>query len=175
MNRVSYIDNEGNCIIVSDIINEQIEYINNNDVASIYINNIGYKDTNINFLEFCPNIKKVNIYNDNINDLSGLYKLVDLKILYISDLKCEIDLSKLRKLIEFRGDFNKNIKGLDECVNLETLSLSKYKTKNKNLEELAFLKNSKYLEIIQSQITSLNGIENLKKINELDFYSLPKL
>ncbi|MDP4146932.1 MAG: hypothetical protein Q8936_21075 [Bacillota bacterium] len=166
---------EESITISSNEIHEQIDYINNNNIRSIYINDTGYKSNEIDFLKLCPNVEKVNIYSYQITNFSGLYNLEKLKVLYLDEAKGEIDLSRFKKLEEFRGVHNKYILGLGECKSLKIVSLSKYKPKNKDLDELTNLENIEFLELIQGQITSLKGVGSLKKLTKLEFNRIYKL
>jgi hypothetical protein len=172
-----FYDGLDECIVIEEHrIDEYINYINNKDIRAIGFNCLFYNLEDIDFLEKCPNIEEVNIYSPEIKDFSGLYRLKKLLKLTISGHEFgEIDFDKLKSLEQFIGECNKYLKELYKCISLKSLSLNKYKSINKNLEELMLLNKLERLQIIQSQIISLNGIENLKNLNNLDFYRLPKL
>lgn len=62
---------------------------------------------------------------------------------------------------------NKKLTGLQELVNLKSLSLWKYSPKNRDLNELKNLRKLEELRITQSKIDTISGVENFESLNSL--------
>lgn len=167
--------NNGTIVVESNKINEYIDYIFLHRIDSMYLSGTWYKFDNIDFLENCKTIEKINIYDTNILDFSGLAHLVSLKKLILSDHKGMVDLSLNNEIEDLTIDLSKNVRGIESLKNLKRLSLWKYKPKSKDLSELIFLSTITELEITTSQITSLNGCSNFKNLESLDVTYLSKL
>ncbi|MFB7142575.1 hypothetical protein ACFCYN_23490, partial [Gottfriedia sp. NPDC056225] len=129
---------EDGLAIESNKIDEYIDYINKNNVKSLYISGMYYNLNNISFLEKCPNLEVLNIGSQFISDYSGLYGLSNIKELEITKAPIElIDFSKINSNIKRLSlILNKQIINLEYLKNLEFLSIYDFKSKNKNIDEL---------------------------------------
>jgi Leucine-rich repeat (LRR) protein len=74
-----------------------------------------------------------------------------------------------------RLTWSKRFQNINECSNLTELSLWSYKSKTGCLNEFNSLTRLKELRIIQSNITSIKGINNFDKIVEMSFVANRKL
>lgn len=165
-----FIMNKDTLTVTSKNISECIEYINKSEINSIYICRFYYEEENLDFLEKCQCVQEININNNQINNVDGLYKLNNLKHLILQDIDCKVDLSKMGQLEGFSGTWNKNYDNLDKQNKLKYLNLSNYKPKSKNMCELGVFSELETLELVRSTINSLNGIGQLSNIKSLRLY-----
>ena len=156
--------NDGKYLIINSLhLSELINYINKNQIKSVYINDFkGYKEKDLSFLAECPLIEKVFV-TDGEYDLSAIKKLSNLKSLIIGCIpKDTIDLLIFSKLEVLSIIYHKNWQNVFSCKSIRKLHLWKYKADN--LEEFETLQELSFLELIQSPVTSLKGLFNLRKL-----------
>jgi len=174
MNKPFEINNAGCLVVESERIKECIEYIKNNEIKALSISTMEFRNKDIDFLKYCPNIEEIAIISP-INNYDGLYELKRLKKLTIFDPVGNVDFGLINDLNYLHISLNKQIKNLNTQLNLETLIVRDYKPVRKNLEELPNSKNLLNLDLIQCNITSLDGCEKYKKLRNLGLYYLSKL
>ncbi|MES2544301.1 MAG: hypothetical protein V4548_05410 [Bacteroidota bacterium] len=155
-------------------VNEIKEYFKKNNDATLivdfddlYCYHNDFKDfTIINQI----NIRKLLIQGTHIEgsdtkSFLEIENLIELDNRYVFDY----DFKKLPNLETLRYSWKKNSTNLSECKKLKELSLWSYKPKNQSLTEFTKLNSLEELRIVQSNIKSINGIENLQNIKEMVF------
>lgn len=143
--------------------------------------NIGFLTFNTNQLDeiskVFKNTKHISYTTHNDGEQSFLYKLKKLKELnvhFFKDVKVEVDFSKIPQLTFLSMNwYPKYIKNLNFQTEVETLSISDYKTKD--LKPLQHFTKLKHLRIHSGSLKSLDGIENFKKLEKLEFIYLRSL
>ena len=114
-----------------------------------------YKRINLSILESLPELKYIGIASLKPSDYPDFSKFTNLK-------SCELDV------------WGKNTDSLLHAKDLRLLTFSGYQ--HANLKALTVFKNLRRLQISNARkITSLDGLEELPKLGELDFYSLSSL
>ncbi|MBE5774031.1 MAG: hypothetical protein E7337_08865 [Clostridiales bacterium] len=109
----------------------------------------------------------------NIIHSEILGELSNLQILSIDNTlgSTIIDVSKLRELrILFVQKPGNKIRGLEEVVSLQHLSIWNYIPRSRSLTELASLKKLECLELIRPRIDTLQGVEQLESLREIGVY-----
>jgi hypothetical protein len=154
--------------------NEIIKYFNDNEDATLVVS----------FDEFILakepiNFDKISEIKINKLMLSGFYhKTYDLKAFLKMENLIELDNRDVDLDYDFKNfpsleiliiGWNKNCSNISECKKLKELSLWHYKPKTQNLTEFSGLNSLNELRIIQSNINSINGMENLQKITKMYF------
>lgn len=115
------------------------------------------------------------IAEDNLS-YSQLHEFSNLKHLSFSDNgKDKIDLNYFPNLSWLTCSLNDRVFGLENCKKLKYLSLENYRNKSKDLTEIPQLENLEDFSLLQTNITSLIGIEKFKNLKILSFYGAPKL
>ena len=169
------IDGREFLLIESDHFADCLDFFNKHPSYNVAVSRYhGYKDDNLEFLKNTPSIDGVYI-QDHLNDVSGLYYLKNLRWLLFSGSNNDLDLSRFQNLEVLRGEWSPKLKNIDNCKTLHHLALRKYKPKSKDLSMLEPLEQLVELEITQSPIESLVGIENLSRLERLALNYLSRL
>ncbi len=115
------------------------------------------------------------LLDENV-EYSKLSSFKNLKFLSIPDNKKDvIDLSNFPELETLACDFSDRLKGLENANKLRSLTISNYKTKNKNLSGFPALPSLEHLNLVKPDINSLQGIEKFTKLKRLEIYGASKL
>jgi len=124
----------------------------------------GYNLKNVDFLYQYPNIINLSI-SDGIQDIKGAYALRNLEKLILSGPMREVDFSSFTSLRELRTDWSPKLYNLSKCNNLKVLHFEKFNPKSKNCSTIADLIHVRNLQLNQSTISSLSGLENFRLEN----------
>ncbi|MCM3575457.1 hypothetical protein M3172_19840 [Mesobacillus subterraneus] len=164
-------DGEVSVKINEDNIKESIAYIQEHQINNV---DLSYELDQVDFLSECPDIEMVSLGGEDLKDVSGLYHLKNLKSLSINETRpsLEIDFERIPALEVLYGQLPPKAKGIGTLVSLKEMRLWSYKPKTKNLEQFSGLKNLETLELIQSNITSLLGVEGLETLEKLGLFYL---
>lgn len=162
-------------VIDSKRTHEYIQYINENDITAVTLTDSFYMNSDIDFLSECSAIHTINITSSYVVDLKGLSYLNKLKVLSFGEPKTPIDVSQFSELSTLHVDLNKNVLGLEDCVNLRVLKLWKFKPPSKDLTGLSNLTKLVEVELTQSAVTSLKGIEVFTSLQKVGVYYCSKL
>ncbi len=152
---------------------ELVKYFNENSDATLFLSFDEFieRESPIDF-DKLSEIKYKKLFvigRHDLNELSVLLKSDILIELNDRNLYLEYDFNNFPKLERLVYTWQKNCLNIAECKNLQELSLWAYKPKSQNLAEFSSLKSLKELRIIQSNIKSISGIENLQNIKEMIF------
>lgn len=159
--------------IDSNILSETINYIKENKIEFIYIDDL-YRLADLSFLKELPNLKGIKISSSFIKDISGLMYLDSLEILdslFIHDHI--IDFSRLPNLKYLNINWSKQLTNLNNCKQLIFISIYYYD--NNDLQEFANLNELSTLILCKTNIKSLSGLKLLPKIAHLEIEDAKKL
>lgn len=156
-------------------IKESINYINEFNVTNVDIEDFDCYD--LNFLSDCPDIEKLSVHNHFVKDLGGIYELKKLRVLTINETttKVEFRIHEIKNLEELYGTLPKNTIGINELNKLKKVALWGYKPKSKSLNEFKNLISLNELSLTQSNLHTLDGIEELVNLKSLGLYYLRTL
>ncbi len=156
-------------------ISEISSFIKENNVKSIYFGkDESYECVDLTCLKEWIQIEIISI-NTNTISVKNFPILTNVKELYINDYTQEIDFNKFPNLNKCTLDWTNKLRNLHNCDKLNYLIIWKFKPKEKNLSSLKGLTKLEYLEIHQGNITTLEGIENLISLKELELHYATKL
>ncbi|MGV8096315.1 MAG: hypothetical protein AB2L24_31050 [Mangrovibacterium sp.] len=163
--------------INSSRIDDCINFLTENNYKSITVNSFqGYSLKDLNFLDKLKDLVESIVIGENHYDISIINTLHKLRYLGIADNKKDvIDLSNFPELETLACDFSDRLKGLESANKLRSLTISNYKSKNKNLLGFPALLSLEHLNLVKPDINSLQGIEKFTKLKRLEIYGASKL
>jgi len=163
--------------INSNRIDDCINYLKNNNLKNISINPfIEYYADNVDFLsKLLDYVEGITILAKKY-DYSIINRLHKLKKLGFADNKIDtIDLTNFPDLESLACEFSPRLIGLDSCKKLKSIVITGYKSKSKDLTNLAEFEQLTELYLFQTDIVSLKGIERFKNLQKLQILSATKL
>jgi hypothetical protein len=139
-------------------VSKKIDYIIKNKIKNISISS---RLVNLNFLKEIDFVEEIYFGTLKETEYLKLYQLINLKkiIISIEKGKPNLDYSKFPKLEVLSIDWYNNFPDLSKNDNLKELSVWKFKPKSKSLAELSLPENLEKLQITESNILSLEGLE----------------
>jgi len=158
-------------IIDQQKISECMAFFKKNHLKRIWISKFhGYTDDNIDFLKNYDFLKEVIIKGSF--EISGLYYLNDLEFLSYENLNPRqiLDLGRFTKIKTCYLDLESKVKNLDSLTKVKDIRLFHYTVKEKDLTGLSNLKQLESLYISMSNIESLDGIGDFKKLKCIEFH-----
>ena len=175
-----YVKVHGKKILVKDVLNlrnlgitsfdeiEGLQSLKNLKKLDLFSNQI----SEIKNLETLENLEELDISFNQISEITGLDKISNLKVLNLSSNKIrEIkNLEKLTDLEDLDFCFNqiKEIKGLDNLTNLKVLFLAQ--NRYRKIKGLEHLVNLKHLTLDLLNDMKLEGLQNLNNLEQLGFH-----
>ncbi|QKJ30360.1 hypothetical protein HQ865_11520 [Mucilaginibacter mali] len=169
------LDGTKSIIIDSDNIDACMRIYAENHLEGVAITTShDYKLDNVDFLSRYPDIKHLSI-SDGITDISAIHLLGKLKSLVVSGKNRKIDFFYFPLLEKLSIDWSVHFSNMDNCKHLSTLSLYNYNPKTKDCLGISNLHWIKNLEITQSPIHSLNGLDKFNQLKELKINYCSKL
>ena len=162
--------------IDKDNVQESVKYIQIHQIKRVELT-YDYEESQIDFLSECPTVEFLSLEGSSIKDISGIYHLKALRALVINDTSrsLAVDFSRLTSLESIIGTLPPKAAEIGSLINLKKLLIWDYKPKGKNLKEIADLKALEDLDLTNSNITSLEGIQGLTKLRNLALFRMRAL
>jgi len=136
----------------------------------------GFNLPDLAFLKRFPEIEMLVVLHSEIVDISAVNCLPYLKYLQLTgEFKQEVIVENFPSLRELRVRWTPRLRFGGRLAALRTLSLSNYRTKTKDLSGLVALPGLQELELVQTSISSLTGIDRFLGLMRLSCSYLPKL
>ncbi len=171
----SNLDGTKSIIINSDHIEDCMQIYLENHLDGIAITTShDYKLQNVDFLTDYPKIKRLSI-SDGIKNISGIHSLHSLEFLIISGKGRKVDYSCFPSLKELIADWSPYFSNIDQCRSLNRISFYNYNPKTKDCSSISNVSWIEKLEIVQSPINTLNGLEYFNQLKELQLSYCSKL
>jgi hypothetical protein len=162
-------------IVSSKHLTESISNITDHHFKSISIS-WDYILPDIDFLKDCPHIEKLSLRSETIKNFDGLGYLTNLKFLSLDiGKKSKLDLSNLTLLEELWGVLPGKTIGFSKLNNLKFVQVWGFNPPSKTISEIGKAENIEELHLIQANLESLEGIEKLSKLRDLEIYGSNKL
>jgi protein phosphatase 1 regulatory subunit 7 len=161
---------EGDSLYIdSDRIEDCIIAAKKYGISNFTLNaHFGFRDKDLSVLKKFDFVTILMLQSEHLSDISAIYDLSDLKMLHCHTMgKSRIDLLRLPAL-EKIGTDSKYVSNLFNCVNLKYLGVEL--TGNDKSPDLRILHKLENLEtlLIGSSLRTLEGIEYLHNLRELD-------
>lgn len=170
-------DGIDNFLFDSSKVELSLNYIKANNIKRVMLNPFyGYKDSDLkSLIPVCDIIEELIIGSEKIS-YGGLNMFHNLRLLGIPDNKKDaVDLNNFPHLIILNCSVTNRLIGLENCKTLRRLTISDFKPKIKDLSTLPVLNNLEYLNLVKTDITTLNGINRLSNLRKLEIFSAAKL
>ncbi len=154
-----------------------IDYIKTNNIKRVMLNPFhGFTAYDLkSIIPLTGLVEELIIGSEKIN-YSGLGEFHNLKLLAVPDNKKEIvDLKNFPKLLILNCSITDRIIGFENCIMLNKLTITDYKSKAKDLSNLLPLNNLEHLSFIKTDITSMQGIEFFSNLKKLEIFRASKL
>lgn len=149
-------------------LEECLSYYREHSVDLLGINPMrGYSGRDIDFLRACPFVRGLVIVSPLSGgfDLEPVRSLRDLRSLTVSD-RVSLDLGEFPALEKLRVVWDEKLR-IEGCSNLRLLDLSKFRPRTASLRALPVLPRLETLELVQSPLASLDGIEKFPALRHL--------
>lgn len=170
-------DKNGTTVLIGkNHVKESIQYIQTHQIKNVEIT-YRYGEPQIDFLSECPGIEALILEGPSVKNFDGAYHLKALKALIIDDASpaLTIDLSQLTSVEEIYGKLPPKTMAIGSLINLKKMMVRGYISKGENMEEFRDLKALEHLELMNSNIISLEGIQELKKLRNLGLFRMKTL
>lgn len=166
----------GPTLVVTDYWNDDLRNLMVS--KSIYYlrlsRSVGWEDHDLEFLKNLDFLKGVEIYADDIKDVSALVHLKSLEHLSLDcKLNIEVDVSQFKNLSSLYFKWNKKVLNWFNVPSLERLNVVNYPFES--LEVFSNLTTLRELLLTSTKLQTLKGIGYLKSLKLLDLYRCTKL
>jgi hypothetical protein len=164
-------------ILDSARLDECLAYIKKTQVKQIEINSVlRFSGSSIDFLSEVSEILEGLVLLETKVGYEVINTLKNLKYLVYSDNgKDTIDLNNFPQLEHLATNYSKRLKGLDNCQNLRSLILFGYKSASASMAEFPQLQNLRVLDLRRTNLVTLDGIDQLIRLEEFLVYGALKL
>lgn len=134
----------------------------------------GFKGEDLSFLPSLTYLKSLELYCWNAKDVKLLEALPQLEVLGLQFRSSKIiDFSKFTKLRVALLTWAKGLESIFSLNNIEYLNIQNYP--HNNLKPIEHMKKLKRLYLTSRKLESLDGIERLENLEELDLYNCTQL
>lgn len=152
----------------SDRLQECIDFYYENHLDGIGISPYqGYDHDSLDFLRDYPDLRGIILVYADKFDLSPIEVLKSLRFITLSGYSKSFDFSQFPNIEDLRVEWHKTITLPKSSQNLRSLYLRKYDPASKSCVELPELPHLETLELVQSTITSLDGISRFTNLKRL--------
>lgn len=146
-----------------------------NDIREIVISSAGFdKNRNLDLIADLPFIHYLMVTDLSLTRDGAVCSLTNLRELHLHNFTGEpLEIRRLSKLEAFSVGWRKGIDSLFQCGGLKSLAIRKFP--GKNLEQLQNLSALEWLDLCESRVVELKGIEHLSRLKWLRLGALKKL
>lgn len=135
----------------------------------------GYSEKTLQPIFQFKTIKVLIIQRLPVAPIQLLGEFPNLEHLSIDETKVEVDFEKLPKLVYFAGDWHKGRFKNIQHSKLKRLHLWKYKSVTNDLADFWQFGDLEDIHLVQSTVTSLNGLSAFKNLKTFEMHYMNKL
>ncbi|MFC4323293.1 leucine-rich repeat domain-containing protein [Litchfieldia salsa] len=168
--------NSGDCLVLTSYWDESLKDIMlKKEIKNLRLSRFtGWADKDVSFLKTLPFLKGVEVYADDIKDLSAMYDLKSLEYIGLDcNLSFDLDMINFKKLKTLQVKWNKHFKNMFNVSSIESLNIIKYP--NEDLVALSNYSNLKKLQLTSTKLKTLKGIDNLINLKAVDLFKCNQL
>lgn len=160
-------------LVIRESVNKHSGDITKSDMLTItYLEGWSKGIISIDGIEYCENLEVINLWDNQISDISalaGLTKLTGLSLPknQISDISALVGLTSLIAL-NLSDNQITNISVLADLINIETLDLATNQVND--ISALVDLTNLEYLNLSDNQIADISALAELTNLSWLELY-----
>jgi len=154
---------------------EFIEFLKNKNIAELELNTgKGWQGEDVSFVELFPNLRALIIIDLHIKSVSAVHSLHEVRRLeLITYCKTKIIFSEFPHLEDCGFEWRAGSESLFDCKSLKHLFINNYK--GKDTKDFGKLEKIETLAILNSPITNLHGLAELKRLRSLRLANLRNL
>jgi protein phosphatase 1 regulatory subunit 7 len=141
------------------------------DYSGLWISGIA----DLSFLQEFSDLRYLEVVDQKRVDTRQLECLRNLRGLRIDSPGAGIDFSWFPELELFVGDWHVDNRNLSHCCELRTLRIRQFKPRSADLSDIANVTRLESLDIVETDISSLGGVETLADLRYLEIAYAPKL
>ena len=171
------VDGSRQFMIDSKRLEECESYIRERHLTFIGINSfLGYEARDLGFLEGLSDFIEGLTIPENHFDTTVINELHHLKYLGFADNRTSyVDLSNFPNLSTLACEMSPRLLGLESCEQLKQLTLSSFRPKIRNLSELPKLGSLKEINVFDTNIVSLDGIQKFSNLASVSIFKANQL
>ena len=151
----------------SEIENKNVEYLRLSAAN-------GWKETDITFLNTLKNLKGIEIYNWEVNDILPIQQLTQLEFISLEcDFRKPIDFTLFPNLKTCQITWKAGAKSIFQCKNIEHLNIANYPAED--LTSINCHQELKILQLTSKKLNNLKGIDKFASLECIDLFECPNL
>jgi uncharacterized protein with PQ loop repeat len=166
----------GNVLILKGEWTDDVSsYMQTNDIFALRLtDSFGFKGQDISFLSKLDFLRSLELYCWDAKGVKIIESLPQLEILGLQYKSAQkIDLSAFSRLRIALVSWSKGLGSLLELSSLEKLNIKNYP--HSDLKPISSMQELKQLYLTSKKLESLNGIEQLNRLEKVDLYNCPNL
>jgi hypothetical protein len=163
-------------VVKGDWDDRYIAFMQEHDLKELCLNGgNGFTGKSLNFLRGLPFLEGLFIFVSKSNDsIANILELEKLRSFTNSSYdRTSLDFTLLPNLERLSVGWHEGVRSIFECRTLQRLRIGGYN--GRSLRDFAKLRTLKALDIVSRTIESLDGIDELRQLEELDLWYASKL
>ncbi|MCG9598927.1 hypothetical protein L1D15_19725 [Vibrio sp. Isolate25] len=166
----------GSCLVLTGRWSDSFKSVMDKENISVLrlSQSAGWDGNDISFIKRLPDLRGIEIYSWEVNDITPLEALTNLEYL---GLQCKFtkapDFSKFHKLKICKLLWRPKARTVFACDGLSLLNIVNYPSED--LKDIQKMSGLKRLQLTSRKLVSLSGIENLSSLSILDLAECSKL
>jgi hypothetical protein len=159
------------CGIDSTCLDACVEEANRRKAYGVFGSpTFGFREDNLDFLAKLSRIGSIWFWDVDLQDISGLYELSELRSFGVHTKRPAVDFSRLMKLDSVVWFYNAKDSGVSTLRKVSTMSVRHFKPSHKSFKSLELPPGVEELELAFANPLSLSGLPVLPKLKYLQIH-----